>query len=115
MPAKGNFRPFSAPDQAAIHAQPALPQRQKRPVTGWPANDSLNGRFTLLPLRLSFHRKRHGRLSARHRQIHFGKDLGIEQCAVQSTFAIIYLITRTQRIKAVTLAGEHFPRQRRYR
>ncbi len=45
----------------------------------------------------------------RHRQITLRQqDLGIEQCAVQSAFAIIYLITRTQRIKAVTLAGEHF-------
>ncbi len=58
-------------------------RRQKRPVTGWHGERFAEWSLLLLPLRLSFHRKRHGRLSTRHRQITLRQDLGIEQCAAK--------------------------------
>ncbi len=53
--------------------------------------------------------QRHGRLPPVTARYTSASDLGIEQCAVQSTFAIIYLITRTQRhCCQLRFAGEHF-------
>ncbi|MND67630.1 hypothetical protein D3C80_590500 [compost metagenome] len=61
-------------------------------------------------LRVAFHLKRHRRLAAGHRQIDFRQDLGIEQCAVQRTLAVVYLITTAQGVEVVALAREQATR-----
>lgn len=46
-----------------------------------------------------------GFLSARHAQIDFGQQFGIQQSAVQGTVRVVDLVAVTQRIQIVLLAG----------
>lgn len=86
--------------------------RQNHPQTAGLSDNALNARLTLRLLRFILGAEFHRRLPAGHGQIDICQYLGIEQRAVQRSLGVVYFIARAKRIEAVTLAGEHLPRQR---
>ncbi len=107
---QGNFALFCQIKPRFMRSQLFL-RKAKTTVTGWLANDSLNGQLhlaavaSLLPSQTSWTFVRH------HRQIHFEDHGHRAMRRARSTFAIIYLITRTQRTsRLLRLPGNIFPR-----